>query len=490
MRKSLLLVAAATMFYNVAMAETATFDFTADNPYNWNSLPKDASGYIDDSAKPLKITESPVTITLDGKFRRLAQNVFGGTTCLLIYKDTSLTLTSEKGYKMTDISIYSGTDKITDLYVSAGEAELGEQEPTGGDGWNHATSGAHIDEIYRMAYCNTAGPIVIGDNGSTQVVTKIEVSYEATSLLEAGLEWSAREFTAYMGESNAFPSLTKVTDAVVDYTSDNEDVATVDEAGNITLVGPGTTKIIAGCDATSKYDWGEASYTLIVKRQGQRTATFDFTTFEAIDGSDKECIADFPEILVGTWWTTNPDTSYGSGTQFKPLTITDEGVEITFNYDGSGGHGNVRGTTTTKQNNLQLGGSSCMTIKGTETGSELYEVAVQGNRKRTAEGLSFLADMTTDDNGTIEFDESTQLLTWTPAKTGGVCYLDAREGAYIESITVEYRGAGAGVDNVAVENNTDAPVEYYNIQGVRVSNPEKGLYIRRQGTKVNKIVIR
>lgn len=490
MRKSLLLVAAATMFCSVAMAETATFDFTADNPYNWNSLPKDASGYIDDSAKPLKISESPVNITLDGKFRRLAQNVFGGTTCLLIYKETSLTFTSDKGYKMTDITIYSGTDKISELYVSDGEAELGDQEPTGGDGWNHATSGAHIDEIYRMTYCNTAGPIVIGDKGGTQVVTKIEVSYESTSLLEAGLEWSARECTAYMGESNVFPTLTKVTDAVIDYTSDNEDVATVDEAGNVTLVGPGTTKIIAGCDATSKYDWGEASYTLIVKRQGQRTATFDFTKFETVEGSDKEYIAGFPDILVGTWWTTNPDTSYGSGTQFKPLTITADGAEITFNYDGSGGHGNVRGTTTTKQNNLQLGGSSCMTIKGTATGSELYDVTVQGNRKRTAEGLSLLADMKTDENGIIDFDEEAQSLVWTPAQADAVCYLDAPDGAYIESITVEYRSTGAGVDNVAVEDNTDAPVEYFNIQGVRVSNPENGLYIRRQGSKVNKIVIR
>jgi hypothetical protein len=44
-----------------------------------------------------------------------------------------------------------------------------------------------------------------------------------------------------------------------------------------------------------------------------------------------------------------------------------------------------------------------------------------------------------------------------------------------------------GIFDVEVEN---APVEYFNIQGVRVENPENGLFIRRQGNKVSKVVIR
>lgn len=37
-------------------------------------------------------------------------------------------------------------------------------------------------------------------------------------------------------------------------------------------------------------------------------------------------------------------------------------------------------------------------------------------------------------------------------------------------------------------DNTDAPVEYFNLQGVRVDNPSNGLFIRRQGTKVTKVI--
>lgn len=48
---------------------------------------------------------------------------------------------------------------------------------------------------------------------------------------------------------------------------------------------------------------------------------------------------------------------------------------------------------------------------------------------------------------------------------------------------------GAGVGSLT-EDNADAPAEYYNLQGVRVTNPENGLYIRRQGTKVSKVLIK
>lgn len=46
----------------------------------------------------------------------------------------------------------------------------------------------------------------------------------------------------------------------------------------------------------------------------------------------------------------------------------------------------------------------------------------------------------------------------------------------------------SGVESVSTENN--APVEYYNLQGVKVSDPENGLYIRKQGNTTSKVVVR
>ncbi len=49
--------------------------------------------------------------------------------------------------------------------------------------------------------------------------------------------------------------------------------------------------------------------------------------------------------------------------------------------------------------------------------------------------------------------------------------------------------ATTAVNEIGVDN-TDAPVEYFNLQGVRVNNPANGLYIRRQGNDVKKVLVK
>ncbi len=54
--------------------------------------------------------------------------------------------------------------------------------------------------------------------------------------------------------------------------------------------------------------------------------------------------------------------------------------------------------------------------------------------------------------------------------------------------TLEISGGTVGIDNVAVDEN--APVEYYNLQGVKVANPANGIYVVRQGNKVSKVLVK
>ncbi len=46
----------------------------------------------------------------------------------------------------------------------------------------------------------------------------------------------------------------------------------------------------------------------------------------------------------------------------------------------------------------------------------------------------------------------------------------------------------SAVEDIVVEE-TNAPAEYYNLQGIRVANPENGLYILRQGSKTSKVYV-
>ena len=50
------------------------------------------------------------------------------------------------------------------------------------------------------------------------------------------------------------------------------------------------------------------------------------------------------------------------------------------------------------------------------------------------------------------------------------------------------KGATTGVEGVEADNNE--AVEYFNLQGVRVENPANGLFIRRQGNKVTKVLVK
>ncbi|MDE6464820.1 MAG: chitobiase/beta-hexosaminidase C-terminal domain-containing protein [Muribaculaceae bacterium] len=90
--------------------------------------------------------------------------------------------------------------------------------------------------------------------------------------------------------------------------------------------------------------------------------------------------------------------------------------------------------------------------------------------------------------------------TWTPTPAASAMMREAAKG--VESVTftptgktffatmnVNYEQPTTGVGSVVVDD-ANAPVEYYNLQGVRVENPANGLYIRRQGNNVSKVFVR
>lgn len=56
------------------------------------------------------------------------------------------------------------------------------------------------------------------------------------------------------------------------------------------------------------------------------------------------------------------------------------------------------------------------------------------------------------------------------------------------NLIVKYNSIGTGIEDIEADNNAD--VEYFNLQGVRVANPENGLFIRRQGNKVTKVIVK
>lgn len=75
--------------------------------------------------------------------------------------------------------------------------------------------------------------------------------------------------------------------------------------------------------------------------------------------------------------------------------------------------------------------------------------------------------------------------------TDGVFYVDVMEQIYFANIynsTIRIPGEG-GINDIAVDSDTDCPMEYFNLQGIRVSEPQPGaIYIRRQGRTATKVI--
>ena len=93
-------------------------------------------------------------------------------------------------------------------------------------------------------------------------------------------------------------------------------------------------------------------------------------------------------------------------------------------------------------------------------------------------------------DGVINFPAESMYLRWPEAPADSEYQTDAnmfyQGGKNSSSLTLP---KDAGVDGIE-SDNLNAPVEYFNLQGVKVANPANGLYIVRQGNKVTKQVIR
>ena len=53
-----------------------------------------------------------------------------------------------------------------------------------------------------------------------------------------------------------------------------------------------------------------------------------------------------------------------------------------------------------------------------------------------------------------------------------------------------FNTANVGINKVSIDNDANAPVEYYNLQGVKVANPSNGIFIKVQGNKTEKVYIK
>ena len=469
MKKFLLSLAAVVLVGAFAMAEPVTVNFADETTAAL--LPKTESA-----------TPSTVKINgIDFEFMNSKKGAYSGASFLQISAKkvtpygyvaftlpdncTKITITTGANASVAvKVSLLAGTNTINkDVQLNAKGADFAFEIPT-----DYQAAGTKYTLQVTNKYNAQISKVVfeMGQGGSS-------------TLIDAGLAFDSETINATLGEAVPANALNKKTDAAVVYTSSNVEVATVDAAtGEVTLVAAGTTTIKATTEATDKYKAGEASYTLTVTDKAD--IVYENTCFAEDCGFTFEAATDFNPWVVDSEYglkasayksgAANASDAYAVSPVFD-LTNRIAPAEIAFE----------QAMNQFKLNNKLIDVADVVNY---------VEIAV---REEGATTWTKLSDVTAPAKfAWTYYDQTIDLSTYVGKKVQvGFHYISTAEIAgtwELKNVKVTAKLKSA-VSDITVEDS-DAPVVYYNLQGVRVANPANGLYIRVQGKKATKVLVR
>lgn len=309
----------------------------------------------------------------------------------------------------------------------------------------------------------------------------VTATYTIGGKLNPNLAWvnaegePVSEFTWTIGETTfddipAFVCPPRLFGSIT-LTSSNPEVAAIDMDADpwLKVVAPGTTVITLSLPETEDYEAGSADLTLIVTDPSQKPATVD-GTFNFTDFSS----------LNFTTPTEAPEP--GKGIQIEENSLTANGIALSFTKTGGTG---VRVWNTSGNTTLRIYKSSSMTITAPDS-YYITKVEFTPGSDKGNWGLQLVSDQKgtfTDKVWNATTDDEVNSVKFEVPSDG--------TNTYIKAIAVECTKIPSVPSGVSDMEATDenAPVEYYNLQGLRVLNPENGIYIRRQGSKVTKVII-
>lgn len=471
--KKILLSLAAMAAFGIANAEEVTFTFNGGEAevYGLTRTSDNSAEYYGE-APGTPMTEGAVTINLlKAPFGSYAgSGVRLWTDGLRIMKNAGFTI-SVAGGEVTNVSIATvKANGCNSLVIDGTPAEMTLDA-------DNNKLGTWAGSAATVAFANDATKGLKG----TLAITSITVTYTGgvvDTRKDAGLSFPESSYTVVLGDVFTAPELTKETNAAVTYASSADEVVAVNpNTGDVEILAAGTVTITATAEANDEYKAGSASYTLTVKSPN--------------------------EIL-------NADFSTNCGFTFEDGTLP-EGVKYVWTRDSS--YGYMKATS-------YVGGKTYAVDGAYLVSPELDLTEWTGITLTFSHVINFFASVDAakadcslhvrEVGGTwgeaIAIPTWPAALGWKPWVESGEIDLNAYAGKKVQ-IGFKYtcNGEKAGtweVDNVlmtgtrnsgveAVEvADTEAPVEYYNLQGVRVANPEGGIFIRRQGASVSKVVIR
>lgn len=216
----------------------------------------------------------------------------------------------------------------------------------------------------------------------------------------------------------------------------------------------------------------------------QATATFHFSTYE-------EMAAEYPELpAVDSWTAENNNKYFSLGSSYE---FAKNNISMTLASTGSNVNQKPRFYLSGSLYNLRVAKNVSTITVNAPAEMELTKIVITSNA--TSDKSYTNLKVTTDGAGSFTQNTTDKTMTWEKPTTGNssfstIAITSPDNASQIASVTIEAKKISTGIENIAVDNDENAPVEYFNLQGVKVVDPSNGIYIRRQGNKATKVLVK
>lgn len=463
--KKFLLSMAAVALASTAFAQSTTIDFSADtfNPALPTSEMTTATKYTD------------TTVGIETEMLYCKKGTYSQESYLQISgkNNTGAYMSFTPTFAVSQIAFTTGANASTNVTVtvSAGTTNLKEDLKL------DKKSGTFTIDVPAGTAAGTTYKILVTNKYNAQI-TKIELTQVGGETKKAAdLAFSETSFTVTNGSAFTAPTLTKATNADVVYSTSDAAVADVVAAtGVVTITGVGTATITAKAAENDEYYAGEATYTINVVAANsildsplgvdftfenpegievwKHDATYGLKGSAYISGAAKEATAYAVSPVLDLTNRTNVKLSFKNcfnqyklnGTMIQPADFGGKYAFVVAREEGTTEWTNVAEPTAPTTFNWNYFDNDAISLD-----------AYKGKKIQ----IAFKYVSTPEIAGTWE----------------------------VKGIQVVGDNSGVGIVD-AIEDDVNAPVRYFNLQGVEIANPTDGLFIRVQGKKATKVIIR
>ena len=327
---------------------------------------------------------------------------------------------------------------------------------------------------------STTGVITLVAKGSTTITATVAATEKfnegtASYVLNVNLPLPGitygeqKDYVAFLEKDFTAPELLNPNNVEVIYESTDESVATIDAEGKVSIIGLGSTVISATYNESDEYSYQYAFYNLTVK---DPNAAFEPTTF-IFEGTNANVVS----LANKTIEASNLQTLEAAN-NLDGVTLTSNEIMVSF-AKGTGTNA-PRYWSAAKGTEARIYKGNNLTVSA-KSGYQIEEIVF-------TKGVGGKFNLALADNQPGNWDSTN--MNWIPKTTDkavSTVVFSPTDRTDIASIKVVYKPIITGVESVEFDSN--APKEYYNMQGVRVENPGKGLYIVRQGSKAFKVIL-